>query len=242
VNGYPFIQIPWLNHASLVNPAGNVVQPSATTVRNAINDYVSSGSTSLSYEKFILGKDACIQNDGPEPLTACTAPGYDSWPLVAVGSFLYRQSTMKDCSRAENLANFFYYAQADPTSKKLTSKYFLLEAPSVLILFDSSHHSMGLVLASSVNFFNDLFISLLLNFTCQGEPVNEIFEPKACNSNCSSTRIWVPIISNSSLLSTQVLVSTITFLVRHSPPCFGTSRIAADMCTGYRRKEESIQK
>jgi hypothetical protein len=43
--------------------------------------------------------------------------------MATFGSFFYRQTNMKDCSKAAALASFFYWTQTDPIATDLAETY-----------------------------------------------------------------------------------------------------------------------
>jgi hypothetical protein len=43
--------------------------------------------------------------------------------MATFGSFFYRQTYMKDCSKAAALASFFYWTQTDPIATDLAETY-----------------------------------------------------------------------------------------------------------------------
>jgi hypothetical protein len=115
-----------------------VVSPTEESLRSALSDYIPkvdgvSAAAAPTYEDLLLG--SCLSPPPPQSpqsadqtlefLTTCASTGgsAESWPIAAFGSFIYRSSTMQDCSKAKAVASFFYWSQADPTSAAIVKGY-----------------------------------------------------------------------------------------------------------------------
>ncbi len=120
-----------LGSASLINTAQKVVSPTEESLRSALSDYIPkvnsvSAAAVPTYEDLLLG--ICLPPGLParpvKLLIALHSGGSAaSWPIAAFGSFIYRSSTMQDCSKAKAVASFFYWSQADPSSAAIVKGY-----------------------------------------------------------------------------------------------------------------------
>src|SRR5690606_323614 len=53
---------------------------------------------------------------------AYAVTGESSWPISTFGSFIYRQSTMQDCSKAQALSSFFVWALNNTAAEQIAQR------------------------------------------------------------------------------------------------------------------------
>ncbi|SPN79556.1 Serine/Threonine-protein kinase [Brazilian cedratvirus IHUMI] len=103
----PVVRLASLAQVSSKRQMTGLVHPSYTSLSSAVNNYLTSTSTSSSF--------LSVPDDG------------ESWPLVSFVTMVYRQKTMQVFSKAQALAEFIYWTQTDnlTVSVSQTQGYFI---------------------------------------------------------------------------------------------------------------------
>ena len=92
--------------------------------------------------------------------------GASSWPISTFGSFIYRQATMQDCSKAEALSSFFVWALNSTAAQQIAER-------------------QGFVLTSSSRTLMKRFWNLQKAFTCEGVAVSAYYNCIIDGTVCS---------------------------------------------------------
>lgn len=103
---------------------------------------------------------------------AYAVTGESSWPISTFGSFIYRQSTMQDCSKAQALSSFLVWALNSTAAQQIAER-------------------QGFVLTSSSRALMARFWSLQKNFTCEGVAVSSYYNCITDGTVCSDAGLCV---------------------------------------------------
>jgi hypothetical protein len=98
--------------------------------------------------------------------------GESSWPISTFGSFIYRQSTMQDCSKAQALASFLVWALNTTAAQQIAGR-------------------QGFVLTSSSRTLMKRFWNLQKNFTCEGVAVSSYYNCIIDGTVCSDAGLCI---------------------------------------------------
>ncbi|QTF49759.1 putative serine/threonine-protein kinase/receptor [Acanthamoeba polyphaga mimivirus] len=127
---------PTVQAASIRTEKGNIISSNSTTLEKAINNFISKGG-SIEDAPYIMG-----END-------------ESWPLSALMTMIYRQSTIHYAAKAAAVADFAYWTQSNPTAINIAT-------------------IQGMYVASSNPTLKSRNLNLLKNFVVDGEPISSI--------------------------------------------------------------------
>lgn len=108
--------------AYIMLPSGNVLQPSADVIESAYEAYLQSNASDLTFSSIISGELIVFWMELMLIVCHASATGNNSWPVVAVGSLIYRSNSMTDCNKAQALANFTYWTQTDPVALDIANR------------------------------------------------------------------------------------------------------------------------
>ncbi len=120
--------------AAMINTAGVTVTANTTSLKSALQDYLTSGQSG--FDSLILGilssfphhhiydfelTSSYDDDDDDAHAQPGSSPG--SWPLGSFATLIYRQKTMKDCNKAAALADFMLWGQTDSTAAQVASRH-----------------------------------------------------------------------------------------------------------------------